>query len=39
MSPLIRLLRIVDSDEKPVMGYVYDGMYRVTDGIKKIFQG
>ncbi|KAL4633165.1 hypothetical protein ACB092_04G102500 [Castanea dentata] len=28
MSPLIRLLRIVDSDEKPVMGYVYDGMYR-----------
>ncbi|XP_075670173.1 uncharacterized protein LOC142639910 [Castanea sativa] len=28
MSPLIHLLRIVDSDEKPVMGYVYDGMYR-----------
>ena len=35
MSPLIRLLRIVDSDEKPAMGYVYDGMYRVTDGLKK----
>ena len=35
MSPLIRLLRIVDSDEKPAMGYVYDGMYRVIDGIKK----
>nr|XP_023912829.1 uncharacterized protein LOC112024425 [Quercus suber] len=26
MSPLIRLLRIVDSDEKPAMGYVYDGI-------------
>ncbi|XP_050249173.1 uncharacterized protein LOC126696481 [Quercus robur] len=26
MSPLIRLLRIVDSDEKPTMGYVYDGI-------------
>ena len=37
-SPLIRLLRIVDSDEKPAMGYVYDGMYRVIDGIKKIFK-
>ena len=39
MSPLIRLLHIVDSNEKPAMGYVYDGMYRVTDEIKKIFQG
>ncbi|XP_050263955.1 uncharacterized protein LOC126708192 [Quercus robur] len=38
MSPLIRLLRIVDSDEKPAMCYVYDGMYRVIDGIKKIFK-
>ena len=35
MSPLIRLLRIVDYDEKPAMGYVYDGIYRVIDGIKK----
>ncbi|XP_030958518.1 uncharacterized protein LOC115980411 [Quercus lobata] len=38
MSPLIRLLRIVDFDEKPAMGYVYDGMYRVIDGIKKNFK-
>ncbi|XP_075654754.1 uncharacterized protein LOC142624913 [Castanea sativa] len=38
MSPLIRLLRIVDSDEKPAMGYVYDGMYRVIDGIKNFFK-
>ena len=35
VSPLIHLLRIVDSNEKPTMGYVYDGMYRVIEGIKK----
>ncbi|XP_034695681.1 uncharacterized protein LOC117921833 [Vitis riparia] len=29
MSPLMRLLRIVDCDERPSMGYVYEGMYRV----------
>ncbi|XP_075663050.1 uncharacterized protein LOC142632555 [Castanea sativa] len=38
VSPLIRLLRIVDSDEKPAMGYVYDGMYKAIDGIKKNFK-
>ena len=38
MSPLIRLLCIVDSGEKPTMGYVYDGMYRVIGGIKKNFK-
>ena len=27
MSPLIRLLCIVDSDEKPAMGYVYDAWH------------
>ncbi|GKV15487.1 hypothetical protein SLEP1_g26274 [Rubroshorea leprosula] len=27
VGPLIRLLRIVDSDEMPSLGYVYDGMY------------
>ncbi|RVX03764.1 hypothetical protein CK203_023009 [Vitis vinifera] len=26
MSPLMRLLRIVDCDERPSMGYVYEGM-------------
>ncbi|KAK4583897.1 hypothetical protein RGQ29_021854 [Quercus rubra] len=38
MSSLIRLLRIVDSDEKSAMGCVYDGMYKVIDGIKKNFK-
>ena len=33
VSPLI-----VDSDEHPTMGYVYDGMYRAIDGIKKLLK-
>ena len=37
MSPLMRLLRIVDCDEMHSMGYVYEGMYRVRLGIKKLF--
>ncbi|KAK8934050.1 hypothetical protein KSP39_PZI015506 [Platanthera zijinensis] len=37
-GPLIRLLCIVDSDEKPSLGYVYDGMYRARKGIKLIFK-
>ncbi|RVW77919.1 hypothetical protein CK203_048307 [Vitis vinifera] len=37
MSPLMCLLRIVDCDERPSMGYVYEGMYRVRLGIKKLF--
>ena len=37
MSPLMRLLRIVDCDETPSMRYVYEGMYRVRLGIKKLF--
>ena len=38
VSPLIHLLCIVDSDEKPVMGYVYDDIYRAIDGTKKNFK-
>ena len=37
MAPLVRLLRIVDGDEGPSMGYVYEGMYRDRLGIKKLF--
>ncbi|XP_050259781.1 uncharacterized protein LOC126704828 [Quercus robur] len=37
-SPLIRLLRIVDSDQRPAIGYVYEGMHRARLGIKKIFR-
>ncbi|XP_075636674.1 uncharacterized protein LOC142608902 [Castanea sativa] len=38
VSPLIRLLCIVNSDEKPAMGYIYDGMYRAIDEVKKNFK-
>ena len=38
IGPLIRLLRICDSDEKPAMGYVYDGIYRARKGIKELFK-
>ncbi|CAN1308138.1 hypothetical protein LINPERPRIM_LOCUS27263 [Linum perenne] len=33
IEPLVRLLRIVDSDEKPALGYVYEGYRRVEDKI------
>ncbi|XP_039013548.1 uncharacterized protein LOC120143239 [Hibiscus syriacus] len=38
MAPLLRLLRVCDSDEKPSLGYVYEGMYRAKNGIKKLFR-
>ena len=37
MAPLVLLLRVVDCDEKPLMGYVYEGMYKACLGIKKLF--
>ncbi|XP_054816887.1 uncharacterized protein LOC129316487 [Prosopis cineraria] len=37
VSPLIKLLRIVDSDEKPSLPYVYEGMQRAKKAIKAIF--
>ena len=39
MAPLIHLLRICDSDEKPALGYVYEGMYRARKGVKELFKG
>ncbi|XP_054788931.1 uncharacterized protein LOC129294532 [Prosopis cineraria] len=37
VSPLIKLLRIVDSDEKPSLPYVYEGMQRAKKEIKVVF--
>ncbi|WZZ77530.1 hypothetical protein YC2023_098102 [Brassica napus] len=37
MAPMICLLRVCDTDEKPSLPYVYEGMYRARLGIKKIF--
>ncbi|GAV76727.1 LOW QUALITY PROTEIN: DUF659 domain-containing protein, partial [Cephalotus follicularis] len=36
-APIIRLLHIVDSDEKPSLGYVYEGMFRTRMVIKNLF--
>ncbi|KAM0947795.1 putative HAT dimerization domain, ribonuclease H-like superfamily [Dioscorea sansibarensis] len=38
MGPLIRLLWTCEFDEKPAMGYVYDGIYRARKGIKELFK-
>ncbi|GAV68882.1 LOW QUALITY PROTEIN: DUF659 domain-containing protein, partial [Cephalotus follicularis] len=37
VAPIIRLLRIVDSDEKPSLGYVYESMFRAKMAIKNLF--
>lgn len=37
VGPLICLLRLVDFDEMPAFGYVYEGMHKACEGIKEIF--
>ncbi|GAV87820.1 LOW QUALITY PROTEIN: DUF659 domain-containing protein, partial [Cephalotus follicularis] len=37
VAPIIRLLRIVDSDEKPSLGHVYEDMFRTKMAIKNLF--
>ena len=37
--PLLHVLRLVDSDEKPAMGYIYEEMDRAKEKIQKAFQG
>lgn len=34
-NPLLRVLNIVSSEKKPAMGYVYAGMYRAKESLKK----
>ncbi|XP_059628104.1 uncharacterized protein LOC132270906 [Cornus florida] len=34
-DPLLRLLRMVGSEKRPAMGYVYAGIYRAKETIKK----
>ncbi|XP_027120548.1 uncharacterized protein [Coffea arabica] len=38
MGPIIRLLRVCDTDERPSLGYVYEGMFRAITRIKKLFR-
>jgi len=35
--PLIKVLRLVDSDEKPAMGFIYEEMDRAKEKIKSNF--
>lgn len=38
MTPLLKLVRLCDSDEKPAIGYVYAGMYQARKWIKELFK-
>ncbi|XLS55860.1 hypothetical protein HN51_005615, partial [Arachis hypogaea] len=38
VGPLIKLLRLVDADEKPSPGYVYEGMQRAKTATKTMFR-
>ncbi|XP_023763473.1 uncharacterized protein LOC111911938 [Lactuca sativa] len=38
MTHLLKLLRLCDSDEKPTVSYVYEGMCRARRGIKELFK-
>ncbi|CAN1319743.1 hypothetical protein LINPERPRIM_LOCUS31383 [Linum perenne] len=37
VTPIMKLLRFVDSDEKPSLGYVYKGMTLIIEGVEKRF--
>ncbi|XP_076890552.1 uncharacterized protein LOC143541669 [Bidens hawaiensis] len=39
MTPLLRVLRLCDMEEKPSLPYVYEGMNRAIKGVKALFQG
>ncbi|XP_025678204.2 uncharacterized protein [Arachis hypogaea] len=38
VSPLIKLLRLVDADDKPSLGIVYESMLRLENRIKEMFK-
>ena len=37
MGPLVHVLRLVDNEKKPAMGYIYEAMDRAKEAIKKAF--
>lgn len=39
MGPLVRVLRLVDNEKKPAMGYIYEAMDRSKEAIMKAFNG
>ncbi|XP_016206325.1 uncharacterized protein LOC107646671 [Arachis ipaensis] len=38
VSPLIKLLKLVDADDKPSLGIIYEGMMRSENRIKEMFK-
>jgi hypothetical protein len=34
-EPLVRVLRLVDNEDKPAMGYLYRAMYKAREDIEK----
>lgn len=39
MGPLVKVLRLVDSEKRPAMGYIYEAMDRAKEAIEKSFKG
>ena len=39
MGPLVHVLRLVDNEKKPAMGYIYEAMDRAKEAIQKAFNG
>ncbi|GKV09693.1 hypothetical protein SLEP1_g21152 [Rubroshorea leprosula] len=39
MGPLVGVLRLVDNEKKPTMGYIYEAMDRAKEAIQKAFDG
>lgn len=38
-DPLVRVLRLADSEKKPAMGYIYEAMDKAKETIKRSFNG
>ena len=38
MGPLVHVLRLVDNEKKPAMGYIYEAMDRAKEAIQKSFK-
>ncbi|XP_065621278.1 uncharacterized protein LOC136064046 [Quercus suber] len=38
-SPIVRVLRLVDGEKRPAMGYIYEAMDRAKEAIEKSFNG
>ena len=37
MGPLVHVLRLVDNEKKPAMGYIYEAMDRAKEAIQRSF--